>query len=415
MKILFLTPPIWNQNIPVTAIRPIAPAMLNAGFAELGHDSIFIDSNALRWGWNKIGEALKEMDPDVVAFTSLYNNRFASENLTSFIKVNFSGKKIISGGPFATTNPESLLKWGVDTVCVGEGDLVLEEVLAQKGIIKGKMVEDLDSLPYPLYDSCMPEETYYAGCGPRWEYPEGWLLITRGCRHKCTFCSNPLFSGKATRFMGPDRVYTELTMLKDRGIKHVYLYSDELVGSSIADDKRLEEICDKIAPIGLTYKTQGRCSKNISSSTLEAMVSAGFKSVGWGIESFSPKVLKAMRKSLDLDDVYHTLRLSKKAGIFNWLFIMVGGFEEEVEDFEMTRNQILALKKENLIDGAQISIMALEPGAPGWQKAVDNGWIQETEFQYSHFEPTLNVPWASKEEIIRRQNILGQIIYGTGE
>jgi anaerobic magnesium-protoporphyrin IX monomethyl ester cyclase len=412
MKILFLTPPIWDQSLPHKAIRPIAPALLNAGFEKLGHDSVFIDSNALQWNWEKIGNCIKEMNPDIIAFTALYNNRFASKNMVGFIKVNFPSKKIISGGPYATTNPEDLLQWGVDSVCVGEGDLVLKEVIGGKGIVQGKKVEDLDSLPLPIYETCFPEEYMYEGAYPRFEHPEGWLLITRGCPHYCAFCSNPLFSGQKTRFMGSGRIYEELNLLKSRGIKHVYLYSDELVGSNIACDKKLEEICEKISPLGLTYKTQGRCSKKITLGTLQGMVAAGFKSVGWGVESFSEKVLKEMHKATDLEDIYSTLRLSKRAGLFNWLFIMVGGFNEEVEDFEATKKHLQAVKREGLIDGAQISIMTLEPGAPCWQKALAEGWIQDKHFHTSHFEPTLQVPWATKEELQRRQNELWKVIYG---
>jgi radical SAM superfamily enzyme YgiQ (UPF0313 family) len=259
---------------------------------------------------------------------------------------------------------------------------------------------------------CFPDDSYYTGVGPRFEQPEASLLITRNCRHRCTFCSNPLFSGKITRFMSPDRVYEEISILKKRGTKHVYLYSDELVGSNIVDDKKLEEICHKIAPLGITYKTQGRCSKMIHVDTFTAMKEAGFKSVGWGIESFSPKVLKEMKKHIDLEDVYQTLRLSKLAGIWNHLFIMVGGFYEEQEDFEMTRKQLVEFKKEGLINSAQISVMTLEPGAPYYKKALEEGWIQNTRFSTSHFEPTLNVPWATKEEIINRQRILTEIVYG---
>ena len=412
MKILFLTPPIWNQGLPHNAIRSVAPALLNAGFAKLGHEAVFIDSNVLKWDFPMIENCIREMTPDVIAFTSFYNNRLSAKILTKSIKDEFPSIKIISGGPYATTNPEDLLQWGVDTVCVGEGDLVLEEILSATGIVHGKLVEDLDMLPHPLYDSCLPGDEAYTGGYPRFEVPEGCLLITRGCRHRCSFCSNPLFYNQKTRFMSNERIYEELSTLKHRGIKHVYLYSDELVGSNAADDSRLEGICNTIAPLGLTYKTQGRCSKKTSVQTIKAMVAAGFKSVGWGVESFSPKVLKEMHKVIDEEDIYHSLRISKQAGLLNWLFIMVGGFWEEREDFEVTKKHLQEIKKEGLIYGAQVSIMALEPGALYWEKALKEGWIQDKQFGASHFEPTLNVPWATKEELISRQNELWRVLYG---
>ncbi len=411
-KILFLNAPIWNlQSIPHRAVRSTAPPLLISILRKSGHEAIFIDADALNWTWTEIKTTIEEMKPTVIAFTSFYNNRYSLLNLIKLIKHDFPDIKIISGGPFATTNPDILLRGGCDGVCIGEGELVIEKMLNKTGKIIGKQV-DLNSMPFPSYESCFPEESYYNGAGPYFEKPESWLLITRGCRHRCSFCSNPLFSGQIPRLMNSDRVYEELSLIKSRDIKHVYFYSDELVGSSLIEDKWLEKVCEKISSIGLTYKTQGRCNRKLQESTLQAMKEAGFKAVGWGIESMSPKILKLLHKGIEPEDVWNTLRLSKKVGLYNWVFIMVGCLDETNEDFEMTRTELIKMKKEGLIDKGQVSIMILEPGAPLWEKAFTEGWVEDKQFNSPHFEPCLNVPWASKEEISKRKNILWDIING---
>ncbi len=60
--------------------------------------------------------------------------------------------QIIYGGPHATALPEESLKeCGADFVVTGEGEITLLEIMQGKharGVVRGKMIEDLDLLPY---------------------------------------------------------------------------------------------------------------------------------------------------------------------------------------------------------------------------------------------------------------------------
>lgn len=413
MKVLFLNAPTWKtQLIPHRAVRPLAPSILSAILYKMGHESAFIDCDAMFWGWDDIKQTISEMEPDVIGISALYNNRFAVAQLAKDIKIFFPSVKLIGGGPFATTSPEVLISWGFDSVCVGEAELVLEKVLNERGIIQGIQVEDLNSLPFPAYDVCFPHEKVYYGSAPYWEKPESWLLISRGCRHNCSFCCNPLFNHQLPRFMSPSRVKEELQIIKNREIKHVYLYSDELIGASPVDDKWFESVCAEIADVGLTYKVQGRCNRKLEESTFEAAKEAGIKSIGWGVESLSSKILRNFNKGIEPEDAWNALRMAKKYGIINWVFIIVGGVEETADDFEETRKGLLEMKKEGLIGGGQTAVMTVEPGSRLWDRALNEGWISNSEQVLSHWSPTLKVPWASDDELTRRARIVREILEG---
>lgn len=208
--------------------------------------------------------------------------------------------------------------------------------------------------------------------------------------------------------MSPGRVKAELEELKKRGIKHVFVYSDELVGGGPAENRWLESVCQEIAPLKITYKTQGRCNPRNELSTLQAMKETGFKAVMWGCESLSPKVLKNLKKGITPDSIWRTLELSKQAGLKNFLFFMVGGIGEEQEDFEMTRRGLAEMKRAGLTDWVQVSIMTAEPGSALWPIAQEQGWARQ-EAGRSHFEPMFSYPWADAKELARRKAVLDRL------
>jgi len=274
--------------------------------------------------------------------------------------------------------------------------------------LKTPRTPDFNDIPIIDYDLCYPKDDFYVGNEPHIAWPEMISLWSRGCPHHCLFCSNPVFGHQKARLMSPERVYEEMSIMKKRHIKSVFVYSDELIGMGPECDRWLESVCQKIAPLKLLYKTQGRCSRKHDISTFEAMAAAGFKVIMWGVESFSPKILKNFKKGTEPEDIWHSLALSHKVGIKNFAFLIVGGIDETEDDFNMTLEGVRRGRDEGLIDFGQASIMTAEPGAPLFEIAKKNGWLpgESVRATHSHIDPYLNVPWASHDELTRRQNLL---------
>ncbi len=412
MKVAFINPPVWHlQNIHYRLNRPLGGPVLCAVLNRAGHEARFIDAEALQWHDLNLQRFLKEFDPDVVATTVLFHNREACRQLAQIS----GSRRLIAGGPYAATNTHDVIGYGY-SVCTSEGELAIESMLEEHPLERQEGVRmfladppQIDNIPIPDYDACTPGDDWYVGNEPRFELPEAVSLWTRDCPYNCIFCSNPIFKGKV-RMMSPERVYDELSVLKKRHMKHIFVYSDTLIGAGFNQDAWLEEVCARIAPLRLSYKTQGRCSRKVSLSTLQAMKAAGFRAVMWGIESMSPKVLKNLRKGIEPLDISLTLQASKQAGLLNWGFFMVGGIDETEDDFQATLQGAKEFVRAGLIDFGQVSIMTAEPGSDLWQLATDEGWLPAESPMRSHFQPYLNVPWASHEELLRRQRLLSEVI-----
>ncbi len=416
MNILFINPPIWNLQATHYRInRPLGAPILCSILNQAGHQASFIDAECLKWSEGHVKGLVNNYEFDAIGMTVLYHNRQGAIDLAQKLRILWKGSKVWdktelwAGGPYATTNPLDLLKNGFDKVCVGEGESVILEMLDSKErIFQGVPVKDLDAVPIPDYDMCSPGFRSYQGNLPRFEWPEAVSMWTRGCGFPCVFCSNPVYSCGRPRLMSPARVGAELIELKKRGIKHIFVYSDELVGGGPAENRWLASVCQEIAPLGLTYKTQGRCNPRNELDTLQAMKEAGFKAVMWGCESLSPKVLKDLKKGITPESIWRTLETSKKAGLQNFLFFMVGGIGEEAEDFEMTRRGLAEMKLAGLADWVGVSVMTAEPGSALWPIAQEQGWTKQ-ETGRSHFEPMFSYPWADAKELARRKAVLDRL------
>jgi len=188
--------------------------------------------------------------------------------------------------------------------------------------------------------------------------------------------------------------------LHRRGVRRVFVYDDELVGTRLPDGW-MREIADGIEDLGLMWVTQGRCSKkHITPELMRDMKRAGCKAIFWGVESFSEKVLKAVKKAQTADDIWHTLRVARDAGIENGAFTMIGNYQETEDDLEITAEALGQAYREGLIQYRQTTVCTGMPGteleriqrAEGW-------WVDPPQGGRQMLQINSETPWLTKEQI----------------
>jgi len=408
--VLFINPPIYDLVGTHYLMNPsLAAPILTAELRRDGHKAWSLDAEALQL--NISDWLAKQEQPNVVGITVTYLNRNGVSRFLQQAREKWSDTYYIGGGPHATACPKETLDLGFDAILVNEADNLITSLIENqpKGIIQGERTNDLDSLPFPDFIHHIPKPSYYNGNAPYCEKPEGISIWTRGCPHHCVYCSHPVYQQKPMRFMSPDRIYAEVENLKNKfGIKHIFVYSDELIGMNRGQTDWVIKVSERIAPLKLTYKTQGRCFKYNTLEAFEAMHEAGFKWIMWGIESLSQKVLNALSKGTKVEDIWQTLRFARKAGINNFGFFMVGCLEEGQSEFEEAYKQVVRMKEEDLLQDKQVTVMTAEPGSKLYDIAKKNNWLRKLEGR-AHYTPHLDMPWASCDEILRRQKMLSQL------
>jgi anaerobic magnesium-protoporphyrin IX monomethyl ester cyclase len=379
MRIQFINPSVWwYTNFQYRMLPTLSLPILVAVFRRAGHDADSIDLEALRRTPDQYCHSVAGSWPDVIGITGL---SLAQQGLRAAIealrKAGFPGR-IVTGGVHLTLFPQDGLDWGADLVVTGECEGNIVELIESgaTGIHAGvpAMIQDI---PLPDWDHHDPALLSYPANLAMLRPGPSISMWSRCCPGRCTFCSNPVFSGKATRYRPAQNVVAEMTDLHNRGARKCFVYDDELAGTK-QPGGWMRDIADGIQDLGIGWITQGRCSrKHITPELLGDMKRSGCFYILWGVESFSPTVLRAMRKGTTPEDIWHTLRLSREAGINNGVLTMIGNYQETDGDIAVTAQALEQAYAEGLIQYRQTSVCVLMPGTELTRSAQREGWYRE--------------------------------------
>lgn len=282
-------------------------------------------------------ERLSSFKPDVVALTCSTFNRGFVRNIIGFIKNLASEIKIVVGGVHASfCYDQILLHYGADVVVIGEGELTLAElcnVMDKQASLKSvrgiaytesnkvvlnpprEVIQNLDDLAMPDYSYA---RHFIERSGM------GFLITSRGCPVRCTFCSTSSFWGQKVRTHSVTRVVDEMELLISQfKVKKIFFHDDTFnLGIS-----RVKEICTEIMlrKIKVDWGCSCRVSP-VSEEMLGIMVDAGCRHICWGIESGSEEMLKKIDKKITVSQIRNAFELSRKFSsvMSTGAFTMVG-------------------------------------------------------------------------------------------
>jgi radical SAM superfamily enzyme YgiQ (UPF0313 family) len=418
MKVLLINTPIWKETGFQSNYNPgMGLLYIGAVLREKGCEVRIIDAEAMKWWTEDILSEISIWNPSHIGISCLSNGFDIAISLVLNIKLKYPNIWVCLGGVGPSCEPERAFhESGADSICVGEGELIVDKVFSEKGIHYGISPEDLDALPMPAYDLMEPTIG-----GPKWmgnlprpeingPIKETVVMWSRGCPHACTFCSKATIPRKYPRLRSPKNIVKELQMLRDKfGINSVFVYDDELIGMG---DKHNEWLIDVLTEIygsdmdSVYFKGQGRCSeKFINDKVCKNLVDAGFFAMMMGCESGSDEVKRAIKKGTTNEDIRHTLKLLRDNGVKVYGFWMIGIPTETRDEAKKTEKLIEELSP--YMDWIQITIFSPLPGSDFWKTAIDNGYLKDyraaANFQT---DSVLDMPWMTKDEILKWQHKL---------
>ncbi|MRR14688.1 radical SAM protein, partial [archaeon] len=136
------------------------------------------------------------------------------------LKESFPGIPVILGGIYATLCRDHAVRYsGAHHIISGEGEIAVLKTLtelwgADPGFVPD--MDDLDSLPRPLFD--LVEPMRYVS-----------IQTTRGCPYRCSYCASHLLN-RGLRRRNPVRVADEIDFwVKEQDIADFALYDDALL------------------------------------------------------------------------------------------------------------------------------------------------------------------------------------------
>lgn len=304
-----------------------------------------------------------------------------------------TGATIIVGGPHATYFHTKILEecQAIDIVIRHEFDTKINAVVSNLDDLTsvygiafrdngkivdngdGKMLEDLDSVPFPDRDT-IPWQWYLEAWYSRQPFMN--IMTSRGCPYHCSFCLWPeSMYGHKQRFRSLDNVFSEIHYLIDRyGLREINI--DD--GTFTTNKSRVIEFCQRIQKekLKIIWTCNGRVD-NLDHEMLSEMKKAGCKMIRLGVESGSQRVLDEIRKGLTLKQIEDGVKMVRKHGIQ-----ALGGFMFGFPyDTKETVEQTIQFAKRLSPDQVQFSINMCYPGTSLYEYAKDNHLLLAESFR----------------------------------
>lgn len=296
-----------------------------------------------------IGAHAVGADPLFIGLSILSDGMSAGREILRRLRSDFPFATLMVGGPHATSFPHDFYvdverRYGplADYVVRNEGELAIlgiidgllenAELARQHGPALGIVPEScefgpdyriieggqygttgtrsgehvLDTLPPPayfLFEDAGGALPYEPDMRYGLEAPAANINSSRGCPHKCTFCTIPLLV-PGYRTLSPARMVEILRFLVNRyDVRSVFFREDNFMfeGTRSQDDRwaDVERFCDMMSDVGpeIGWAIEARADNLLkpasgNRSRLDVLASAGLKGIYIGVESGSDAMLK---------------------------------------------------------------------------------------------------------------------------
>ncbi|MCZ2393077.1 MAG: B12-binding domain-containing radical SAM protein [Chitinophagales bacterium] len=341
-------------------------------------------------------------DVEMVGVSCMFTTDWISDrSLIEHIKIKFPKAIIVSGGEHMTAIPEISLKQcpSLQIAIIGEGEdtiLDLVDAIEQgknlenvKGIVyknenneiivnprRARMV-DIRNTPYPAWEeldlTLYPKHTGNTATLP--------ILATRGCPFQCTFCSSPIMWGTKYIMRTPEEVITEMRY----NIEHFHTNSFDFFDlTAIIKKNWVIEFAKLIKEEKLTIFWRipaGTRSEAIDEEVTKALFESGCRFITYAPESGSVRLLKEIKKKVNLENLKQSMTFSKKNGLAVYSNMMIALPEETFYDQLQTMKFLMQLAKIG-VDDIALAFYRFYPGSQLFHEAVEKKVLDPNKDDY---------------------------------
>jgi len=386
---------ILGKKLPPIGLMYVASALERAGF-----EVQMLDNYLMKKPTQEVGELVAKTQPAIVGITCGSATYPRTVETAKAIKAAKPDCRIVVGGWHASYMPDSLLDTPeIDYVVMGEGERAITQLATaitggnetqaltipgiacrkKSKIIKNppQFIENMDEIPYPARH-LLPLELYDRTIEFLDAKPADVMSISRGCVFNCGFCETRKLWGNICRGFSPKRVIGEIQDLKQRyGTRGIYFINDnftlrkeattELCKLMIEQKLDLEWVCDTRVDL-------------VNDELLALMSKAGCKTIWFGVESASPRVLKRIGRNTTPEQVQAAFKLCKKHSIKTACSFMLGLPDETLADMEAS----LKFAKKLNPDWCQFNTFIAYPDSKLYNELLESGkYIKLDEFLLS--------------------------------
>jgi len=313
------------------------------------------------------------------------------------------GCTVIVSGSDSIDHLEEYFKHKVDYAICGEGEITLGELIdlianpaasgtrQSPGEINGlaylengaivrtpprKVLKDLDSLPFPLWE-LVDLDKYRELWMKHHGYFSMNLVTTRGCPFHCNWCAKPIY-GQVYNSHSPEYIARQIKYLKETYAPDHIWFCDDIFGLKPGWTTKFDETVNREGA-KIPFKCLSRADLLLVEDNISHLANAGCESVWMGAESGSQKILDAMDKGTTVEQIYESTRLLKKHGIKTCFFLQFGYSGETRAEIEKT----IQMVRDLMPDDIGISVSYPLPGTKFYDR-VASGMKEKHNWELSN-------------------------------
>lgn len=341
-SVLLVYPELWQNALGapkgrlanfMACVPPLGLLYLSSALKKSGHTVDLLNSEFENADAPVVLKRSQAIDADQIGFYSTCHTEPAIVDTIKQLSDRSDRPSIIVGGP-GVLEPEPYFSAGADLLLAGEGEQSFPELLAglesnqsiknvpgiiwreDKDIHHGpaiKPIQDLDSIEFPDWElgthHRYHQRYYFTNSEPYFT-----MVASRGCPHRCSYCTVPVFWPGKLRRRSIQNTIEELKILVNKyRARTVEFYDDTFI---INEDWNFE-LCRAIDQAGLKFGWSAYLyPRKISSALINEMARTGCRAIKLGIQSASPKILQMVgRRDRSMEHAYDIIQNAKKAGM----------------------------------------------------------------------------------------------------
>lgn len=377
MKVVLFHPRVENSFR--ASYAPLGIMSIATYLNKNGHNAIICDRY---FETDKIETTLKKHNPDIIG-VSITSHSFINDAIIISKAANKMGIPVVWGGSLPSAiSFEALSSGFVDYVSYNEGEETWLDIA--NAFDAGKAFNDIEGLGFlqdgelirnedrEFIDLAKLPDIDWTLVNPKNYFQKSYgysrmlcTYLSKGCTGKCKYCYNPRFHRSTRRCRPIEQVIREMRFLVEEYGADGFDFTDDLMFSN---RKEVLSFCNALLDSKLNICWSGYLSFGVLDALedFELMYKAGCRSMIFGVESASEKILKSVNKAVRLGKVKTNVDLCLKAGIVPIVMFIIGLPDEDEEDLKAS----LKLAKE--LKGASVGYGYFTPlpGTEAYEELV---------------------------------------------
>ena len=402
-------PPAKGPWIHGRHFLPLGLAYVAASLEKAGFPVDVLDNYLLEKPIAEVKLLIKQRNPEIVGITCGSATYSRCIETSKAVKEMLPSCKVVVGGWHPTYEPESMLQHPeIDYVVMGEGERAMVELAAHitKGrtskhlmdiaglayknegrIVKNpqRFINNLDEVPFPARH-LLPMHLYARQIEYLEVKPVDNMNIARGCPYNCAFCETKQLWGSACRGFSPKYVLEEIKhLMANFGTKGIYFINDNFTMRK----KDTSELCALIRKekVDIEWVCDTRVDL-VTREMLREMKTAGCKTIWFGGESGSQRILDKLNKHVSLEQTETAFKMCREEGIHTACSFLLGVPGETIDEMNMTFKFARKLDP----DWCRFNIFVAVPGSTLYREVMEKklydrledfaAYVKTDEFDY---------------------------------